>query len=114
MRVANELAPFRLFAADALGERRRRAGERLEILRVEKVLTDLGIGKYGADLGIDFLDHLGRNAGTSGRSAMRCSAPTPTILTVPALTCGMAVPAETNINWMCPAMTSSSAGVAPL
>jgi len=53
-------------------------------------------------------------AGMSGRSAMRFSAPRPMIFTVPALACGMALPVEMNINWMWPAMASSSAGVAPL
>src|SRR5205085_1097507 len=61
-RVANELAPFRLFAADAVGKRVGPAGDRFEILRVEKLLPDFGIGENGAHLGVDFRNHLGRQA----------------------------------------------------
>jgi hypothetical protein len=62
MRILDELAPFRLFAADALGKGGGRTGERFEILRVEKVLLHLRLGKNGANLGIDFVDYAGGNA----------------------------------------------------
>ena len=52
--------------------------------------------------------------GASGSSAMRFSAPTAISLTLPAFHCGTAEPTAMNIIWMWPAITSVSAGVAPL
>jgi hypothetical protein len=52
--------------------------------------------------------------GTSGNSAMRFAAPTAMSLTLSAFHCGTALPTLMNISWMCPAITSVSAGVAPL
>src|SRR5262245_22922457 len=61
--VADHLAPFRLVGLDALRELLWGAGNRFEILPVEKILPDLGIGEGAAHLLVELADNRGRHAG---------------------------------------------------
>ena len=71
MRGADQLAPLRLFGANALAQFLWRTGDRFEILRVEERFLDSRIGEGLAHLAVDLGDYVGRNAGRPEQQAGR-------------------------------------------
>src|SRR5215471_4657473 len=61
--VVDHLAPLGLVELDVFRELLGRAGNRFEILPLEEILLDLGIGERLAHLGVDLGDDVRRHAG---------------------------------------------------